>query len=97
MRIAIVGTGAMGSLFASHLADTDAEVWAFDVWREHIEAIRRDGLIVHRDGGARSPEARARYLVAQGVRATAERDPVRYLECMRAAERECDPREQARR
>ena len=54
MRIAIVGTGAMGSLFASHLADTDAEVWAFDVWREHIEAIRRDGLIVHRDGGARS-------------------------------------------
>jgi len=61
MRIAIVGTGAMGSLFASHLADTDAEVWAFDVWHEHIEAIRRDGLIVHRDGGARSVRLHATF------------------------------------
>ena len=54
MRIAIVGTGAMGSLFASHLADAGAEVWAFDVWREHVEAIGRGGLIVHRDGKSRS-------------------------------------------
>jgi 2-dehydropantoate 2-reductase len=52
-RIGIIGTGAMGSLFASHLA-TGAQVWAFDLWREHIDAIRRDGLIVHRDGTERS-------------------------------------------
>ena len=50
----MIGTGAMGSLFASHLAEAGAEVWAFDVWREHIEAMQRDGLIVHRDGGSRS-------------------------------------------
>ena len=53
-RIGIIGTGAMGSLFASHLAATGVEVWAFDLWREHVEAIRRDGLIVHRDGSERS-------------------------------------------
>jgi 2-dehydropantoate 2-reductase len=54
MRVGIIGTGAMGSLFAAHLADAGAEVWAFDVWREQIEAIRRDGLIVQRDGQSRS-------------------------------------------
>src|SRR6202011_4960763 len=40
--------------FASHLAGTGAEIWAFDIWREHVDAIRRDGLIVHRDGAQRS-------------------------------------------
>jgi 2-dehydropantoate 2-reductase len=59
LRIAIIGTGAMGSLFASHLAGTEAEIWAFDVWREHVDAIRRDGLIVHRDGTARSARIHA--------------------------------------
>jgi 2-dehydropantoate 2-reductase len=45
MRICIVGCGAVGSLFAAHLARAgEAEVWAYDVWREHIEAIRKDGL-----------------------------------------------------
>jgi 2-dehydropantoate 2-reductase len=45
MRICIVGCGAVGSLFAAHLAKAgEVEVWAYDVWREHVEAIRRDGL-----------------------------------------------------
>src|SRR5579885_2948439 len=45
MRIAVIGCGAVGSLFAAHLANAgEAEVWAYDVWREHIDAIRRDGL-----------------------------------------------------
>ena len=54
MRIAIVGTGAMGSLFASHLAYAGAEVWAFDSWREHVDAIRRHGLRVLREGAERN-------------------------------------------
>ena len=49
-RIVIVGAGAMGSLFASHLAGTGIEIWAYDVWREHVDAIRDRGLIVRRDG-----------------------------------------------
>lgn len=35
----------MGSLFAAHLARRgEAEVWAYDVWKEHVEAIRKNGL-----------------------------------------------------
>src|SRR5271169_5461233 len=45
MRICIVGCGAVGSLFAAHLAKAgEVEVWAYDVWKEHIEAIRSSGL-----------------------------------------------------
>jgi 2-dehydropantoate 2-reductase len=45
MKIAIIGCGAVGSLFAAHLAKAgEAEVWAYDVWREHVEAIQKSGL-----------------------------------------------------
>ena len=45
MKICIIGCGAVGSLFAAHLAKAgEAEVWAYDVWKEHIEAIRKHGL-----------------------------------------------------
>jgi 2-dehydropantoate 2-reductase len=45
MRICIVGCGAVGSLFAAHLAKAgEAEVWTYDVWKEHTEAIRNSGL-----------------------------------------------------
>lgn len=45
MRICIVGCGAVGSLFAAHLAKAgEAEVWAYDVWKEHTDAIRKNGL-----------------------------------------------------
>jgi len=45
VKIGIIGCGAVGSLFAAHLAGLeDVEVWVFDVWREHVEAIERDGL-----------------------------------------------------
>src|SRR5579862_427829 len=45
MKICIVGCGAVGSLFAAHLARSGQhEVWAYDVWKPHVEAIRRSGL-----------------------------------------------------
>ena len=45
LRICIVGCGAVGSLFAAHLARKgEAEVWAYDLWEEHIDAIRKNGL-----------------------------------------------------
>ena len=45
MRICIVGCGAVGSLFAAHLAKAgEAEVWAYDVWKDHVEAMRQHGL-----------------------------------------------------
>jgi 2-dehydropantoate 2-reductase len=45
MRVCIVGCGAVGSLFAAHLAQVDdVEVWAYDVVAPHVEAINRAGL-----------------------------------------------------
>jgi len=44
-RICIVGCGAIGGLFAAHLARlADVEVWAYDRDRAHVDAINRDGL-----------------------------------------------------
>jgi len=45
MKICVIGCGAVGSLFAAHLARSQKhEVWAYDVWREHTRAIREQGL-----------------------------------------------------
>ena len=45
MRVCVVGCGAVGSLFAATLAQLDdVEVWAYDLNREHVDAINRDGL-----------------------------------------------------
>ncbi|MBS1844914.1 MAG: 2-dehydropantoate 2-reductase [Actinobacteria bacterium] len=45
MRICVVGCGAIGGLYAAHLAQLeDVEVWAYDVSPEHVEAIDRQGL-----------------------------------------------------
>jgi len=45
MRVCIVGCGAIGSLFAAHLAKLDdVEVWAYDLNQAHIDAINANGL-----------------------------------------------------
>jgi 2-dehydropantoate 2-reductase len=45
VRIAVVGCGAVGSIFAANLAQLeDIEVWAYDPWLEHVQAINEHGL-----------------------------------------------------
>jgi 2-dehydropantoate 2-reductase len=44
-RVCIVGCGAIGSLYAAHLARV-AEVWAFVRREEHAQALNREGLRV---------------------------------------------------
>ena len=45
MRVCVVGCGAVGSIFAANLARLDdVEVWAYDLAREHVEAINAHGL-----------------------------------------------------
>ena len=46
MKIAIVGTGAMGSVYAGLLGKAGHEVWAIDTRRDHIDAIANSGLTV---------------------------------------------------
>ena len=49
MKIAVVGAGAMGSVYAGLLADAGNEVWAIDVWEAHVDAI------AHIVGGLQRP------------------------------------------
>jgi 2-dehydropantoate 2-reductase len=45
VRVCIVGCGAVGSIFAANLAQLDdVEVWAYDLAREHVDAINAGGL-----------------------------------------------------
>jgi 2-dehydropantoate 2-reductase len=45
VKICIVGCGAVGSLFAANLARLDdVEAWAYDLSREHVDAINAHGL-----------------------------------------------------
>jgi 2-dehydropantoate 2-reductase len=44
-RICIVGAGAIGGLFAAHLAQLpQLEVWVFDLAQKHVDAINENGL-----------------------------------------------------
>ncbi len=45
MKVCIVGCGSIGGLYGAHLARLDdVEVWAFDLAREHVDAINTNGL-----------------------------------------------------
>jgi 2-dehydropantoate 2-reductase len=47
VRVAIIGCGAIGSLYAAHLARVrGVEVWAVDPWTAHVDAIEARGLRV---------------------------------------------------
>ena len=46
MKIAIVGAGAMGSLFGGRLSQSGHQVLLYDINREHIETIQTDGLVI---------------------------------------------------
>lgn len=52
MKISIIGSGAMGSLFGGMLCRAGHDVVLYDVFREHVEAIRRDGLAIEQAGSS---------------------------------------------
>ncbi len=53
MKIAIIGAGAMGSVYAGLLADAGNEVHVVDIWQQHIDAINTTGLRVAGASGDR--------------------------------------------
>ncbi|MBI3527082.1 MAG: 2-dehydropantoate 2-reductase [Betaproteobacteria bacterium] len=59
MKIAVVGCGAMGSVYAALLADVGHEVWAIDNWKEHVDAIMTNGLRVEGASGDRTVRVNA--------------------------------------
>src|SRR3954469_25899144 len=44
VKVAILGAGAMGSVFGGHLALAGHDVTLVDVWRAHMEAVASGGL-----------------------------------------------------
>jgi len=54
MKIAIIGCGAMGSVYAALLADAGNEVWAIDTWQDHVDAMTANGLRVEGASGDRT-------------------------------------------
>jgi 2-dehydropantoate 2-reductase len=59
MKICIVGTGAMGSVYAGLLGDAGNDVWAIDRWTDHIKAIDKNGLRVEGISGDRTVRLKA--------------------------------------
>jgi len=51
MKIAIIGTGAMGSLFGAILSSV-ADVCLIGHFKEHIQAINQNGLIIEKPDGS---------------------------------------------
>jgi 2-dehydropantoate 2-reductase len=59
VKIAIVGTGAMGSVYAALFASAGHEVWAIDRWQEHVDAMRSKGLRLEGASGERTVRVNA--------------------------------------
>ena len=59
MRIAVVGAGAMGSLFGGLLAEAGEDVVLVDIWEEHVRAINERGLHIKGVSGDRVVRVRA--------------------------------------
>lgn len=53
MKIAVIGAGAMGSIYAGLMADAGYEVWAIDLWADHVAAMATTGLRVEGASGDR--------------------------------------------
>jgi len=51
MKIAVIGVGAMGSIYAGLLANKGHEVWAIDTWLDHINTIKEEGLRIEGASG----------------------------------------------
>ena len=59
MKVAVVGCGAMGSVYAALLADAGHEVWAIDTWKEHVDAMKANGLRLEGASGDRTVRVNA--------------------------------------
>ena len=58
-RVAIIGAGAMGSVYAGLMASAGHEVFAITLWKDHAEAMARQGLRVEGVSGDRTVSVRA--------------------------------------
>ncbi len=53
-KVVVIGTGAMGSVYAALMKDAGHDVWAVDIWEEHVATIDAQGLRVEGASGDRT-------------------------------------------
>ena len=55
LKVAVLGAGAMGCLFGGLLAEKGLNVILIDVWKEHVDAINKEGLKIWYERAAAFP------------------------------------------
>ena len=50
MKIGIIGAGAMGSRFGYMLKKAGNDVFLVDGWKDHVDAINKEGLLIEENG-----------------------------------------------
>ncbi|WP_024614491.1 2-dehydropantoate 2-reductase [Clostridium sp. Ade.TY] len=50
MKIGIIGAGAMGSRFGYMLQKAGNDVFLVDGWKDHVDAINKEGLLIEENG-----------------------------------------------
>ena len=66
-KVAIVGCGAMGSVYAGLMASAGHEVHAVTLWQPHVEAIRAHGLRVSGFSGDRTVRLASASVTTDGI------------------------------
>lgn len=92
MRIVILGSGAMGSLYGGKLAEAGFDVVLTDIWKEHIDTVNTSGLSIEGLGGdsvirsvkgvTRPEDAGKADLVIVFVKATATEEAMKGAMCI---------------
>lgn len=67
MKTTIIGSGAMGSLFGSLLAQSGQDVLLIDICQKHVTAINSYGLIVESNGNIRKVHVTASTTLEDGT------------------------------
>ena len=52
MKVSVIGTGAMGSIYGSFFAKNNFDVLCYDVWDEHVDAINNKGCLLYTSDAA---------------------------------------------
>lgn len=62
MKIAVIGAGAIGGTLGGHMTRGGEDVTLFDTWEEHLDAMRRDGLLLDGVQGEHRVQVDARHV-----------------------------------
>lgn len=73
MRIAVLGSGAMGSLYGGLLSEGNNEVWLLDIWKEHVKRINKEGLKIEGKSGNR---------IVENIRATVDPNEIGIVDLL---------------